>query len=156
MAITDNEIVDIELQNPKKRFRINGDNTKIIELNPSDMNIVSRLKEAYSKLNSMANRAGSLLNAKEGDSTEEELENVSSALKTLDKEMRELVDYVFDSPVSDAVASNMNMYSLYNGQFWFEHCIEVLSNLYTNNLKEEFKKMNERMRKHTDKYVGKK
>lgn len=156
MAITDSEIIDVELESPKKRFRINGDNTKIIELNPSDMNIVSRLKEAYSKLNTLANRAGELLNAKEDSSVEEELENVSSALESLDKEMRELIDYVFDGPVSDVVASNMNMYSLYNGQFWFEHCIEVLSGLYTNNLEAEFKKMNERMRKHTDKYTRKK
>lgn len=155
MAITDSEIIDIELQNPKKRFRINGDNTKIIELNPSDVNIVSRLKETYKKLNSLAASAGSLLADKAEATTEEELDQVSNALEQLDKEMRELIDFLFDGPVSAVVADNMNLYSPVNGEFWFEHCIEVLSGLYENNFKSEYKKMQARINKRTEKYVGK-
>lgn len=156
MAITDNEIIDIELQSPKKKFRINGDNTRIVELNPSDVNIVSRLKEGYKKLNSLAETAGTLLVKKEDATVEEELDEVSSALEKLDSEMRELIDYIFDGSISEAVSGGMNMYSLYNGQFWFEHCIEVLAKLYHNNFEEEFKKMSSRMNKHTEKYTRKK
>lgn len=155
MGFTDSEIIDIELQSPKKKFRINGDNTKIIELNPSDVNIVSRLRETYKKLDALAAEAGSLLADQEEVTTEEDLEKVSNALTKLDKEMRDLIDYLFDGSVSSVIAENINLYSPVNGQFWFEHCIEVLSNLYSNNFQSEFKKMQARINKHTDKYTRK-
>ena len=161
MGNTDNQnevmdnVIDIQLQNPKKKFRINGDNSKIIELNPSDVNVVVRLKDTYKKLNTLATRAGALLADKEDASDEEAIARVSEGLETLDTEMRELIDKLFDSPVSDVLANGMNMYSPVNGEFWFEHCIEVLSNLYTNNFNNEFKKMQENIRKQTRKITGK-
>lgn len=148
-------ITDIEIQSPKRKFRINGDNTKIIELNPSDVNIVSRLNSTYKKLNNLGTEAGALLAEKQDATTEEVLENTAKGLTKLDAEMRELVDYLFDSPVSAIVASDTNMYSPFNGQFFFEHVIEVLSSLYENNFNEEFKKMSERVHKKTAKYTGK-
>ena len=149
------ELIDISLGSPKKKFRINGDNTKIIELNPSDVNIVSRLNDAYGQLTEMAQKAGTLLNEEEDANTEEELKKLSSALTKLDEDMRALVDKLFDSPVSAAVADGINMYSPYDGEFWFEHVIEVLSGLYENSFKDEFKKMNDRIHKRTNKYTGK-
>ena len=155
MGITDNEVIDIQLESPKKKFRINGDNTKMIELNPSDINIVSRLHETYKKLRGMATQAGSLLVDQQETDVEEELAKVSEALTNLDKEMRDMIDYIFDSPVSEVLANGMNMYSPFNGEFWFEHCIEVLSKLYENNLDAEFAKMKTKVQKHTAKYTGK-
>lgn len=155
MGIADTDIIDIELESPKKKFRINGDNSKIIELNPSDINIVVRLQDTYKKLNTLANRAGALLADKQDATDEETIKSVGDSLTQLDTEMRELIDSLFDSPVSDVIASDINMYSPVNGEFWFEHCIEVLSNLYTNNFNTEFKKMQEKIRKRTSKLTGK-
>ena len=152
---TNEQVIDIQLAGPKRKFRINGDNSKMIELNVSDVNIVVRLKEVYKKLDGLAKRASSLLVDKEGASTEEELTTVSDALTTLDNEMRELVNYLFDTDVCSVCASDMNMYSMVNGEFWFEHLISQLSGLYENNFKTEFNKMNARIHKHTDKYTGK-
>lgn len=62
MALTDNELQEKEVQTPdsqiqddiidveikpikRKRFRLNGDNNKIIELNTSDLNISVRLEK---------------------------------------------------------------------------------------------------------------
>lgn len=155
MGLADKEIIDIELDNPKRKYRINGDNNSIIELNPSDVGIVTRLKEVYKKLDAHAKKAGSLLADKEEQTTEESITQISNALIELDKDMRDLVDYLFDSPVSAVVAKDQNMYNIYNGQFWYEHIIEVLSGLYENNFSDEFKKMSERVKKHTDKYTRK-
>ena len=149
------QIIDIQMVNPKKKFRINGDNSKIVELNVSDVNIAIRLKEVYKKLDSMAHKAGSLLVNQEGASTEEELEAVSKALTDLDTEMRNLVNYLFDYDVCSVCANGMNLYSLVNGEFWFEHVIESLAGLYETNFKNEFSKMSARIHKHTDKYTGK-
>ena len=47
------------------------------------------------------------------------------------------------------------MYDPVGGEFRFEHIIEVLLNLYANNLTSEFSKMQERVKKHTAKYANK-
>ena len=47
----DNNIVDINLGFvEKKKFRINGDFNRMLELNVSDLNVFARLKEGYPKL----------------------------------------------------------------------------------------------------------
>lgn len=147
------EITDIQIGTPKRKFRINGDNNLIVELNVGDLNIVSRLKEVYKKLDTLGGKAGSLLVAKEESTTEEDLERVSAALSDLDAEMRELVNYLFDYDVCSVCAKDMNMYTLYNGDFWFEHIITQLSGLYENNFKAEFEKMGKKISKHTSKYT---
>ena len=48
-----------------------------------------------------------------------------------------------------------SMYDLFNGKFRFEHIIEKLSDLYGNNMKDEFKAVNARVKKHTAKYTKK-
>jgi len=153
-SVPEKEIIDIKMVSPKKTYRINGDNSKVIELNPTDINVIVRAREVYSKLNNLAQRAGSLLVDQEEATTEKGLAKVAKALADLDKEMRDLIDYLFDSKVSDVLASGINMYSPVNGEFWFEHCIEVLSNLYENNFNSELQKMKSKVNKQASKYIG--
>ena len=45
------DVIDIDLSPTKKKsFRIDGDNSRIIYLNTSDVNIAIRLEELYPKL----------------------------------------------------------------------------------------------------------
>ena len=153
-SVPEKEIIDIKMVSPKKTYRINGDNSKVIELNPTDINVVIRAKEVYSKLNNLAQRAGSLLVDQEEATTDKGLAKIAKALSDLDKEMRDMIDYLFDSKVSDVLASDINMYSPVNGEFWFEHCIEVLSSLYENNFNSELRKMKANVNKQVSKYIG--
>lgn len=149
MADKKDNIIDIDLSvTEKKKFRIDGDNDRIIELNTSDMNIVSRLEETYQKLNDLAEKAMTQLN---DDAT---LSDMANVLKEIDNSMKELLDFVFDSDVSKICAPDGNMFDLFNGQFRFEHIIEVLSGLYENNFNSEFKKMENRIKEKTAKYTG--
>ena len=51
---TDNDIQDIDLSSlRKKRFRIDGDNNRIIELNTSDAGFLVRLNKLYPKMRSI-------------------------------------------------------------------------------------------------------
>jgi phage-related protein len=151
-AVPEKEIIDIQMASPKKTYRINGDNNCIIELNPSDLNVIVRIKEVYAKLNNMAQRAGALLVDQEEATTEKSLNKIAKALTELDAEMKDMVDYIFDSKVSDVLAQGTNMYSPVNGEFWFEHCIDVLIGLYNANFSKEMRKMKEQVQKQTSKY----
>lgn len=151
MALTDenkvnNDIIDINIDPIKKtRFRINQDNNSIIELNLSDMGIVDRLEKGLDKLKSDMSEIASM-DSEDSDFTEK--------LKDIDARMCDTLDYIFDYPVSKACSKGGTMYDLYNGMFRYEHIIDGLSKLYTNNLNEEYKKLRKRIEKHTDKYTN--
>lgn len=137
----------------KKRFRINGDNNKYIELNTSDMNIITRLDKLYPKLEKLAQDAALKQLDKDNEDDEAILSKISQTLVKIDAQMRQILDDIFDSNVSEACAPDGSMFDPFNGEFRFEHIIDVLTKLYTNNLNVEFRKMSAKMKKHTSKYT---
>ena len=153
---TADPVVDIDLDlsaTRKKRIRINGDNKRILELNTSDMNTIVRLKDDYPKLLKLANKVMSLKDLDDEKTEEEQLNQMADAIKSIDDEMRNLVDNIFDSNVSEVCASDGSMYDLFNGKFRFEHIIEKLSELYGSNMRNEFQAVRARVQKHTGKYT---
>ena len=156
------DIIDLDLSvTRKKRFRFDGDNNRIIELNTSDMNILARLSEAYPKLKEQQDKAAKIMEGIEIHDTEEatyadvskDVATISERLKVIDTEMRGLIDYMFNAPVSAAAAPDGSMYDPYEGSFRFEYIITLLVKQYENNLQSEFNKMSKQMEKHTAKYT---
>lgn len=155
---TANDIIDIELPEiRKKRFRIDKDDNRILELDTSDMSIISRLDDTYAKLQELLKDASEAV----GDSDEtrgadEIISKTSKTLTSIDNKMRTLIDELFDADVSDVCAPSGSMYDLYNGKYRFEHILEVLFALYEENITKEFEKLKSRVSKHTDKYTNRK
>ena len=145
-------IEDIDLSvTHKKRFRIDGDSSKIIELNTSDMGIVMRLQEVYPKLTKLAEDAAA--NIEVDDEGHTDLETSAKVLKKIDEKMREYMDYLFDSSISEKCVDGGTMWDPFNGKFRFEHIIERLAKLYGDNFRKEFNGLSRRMKKHTAKYT---
>jgi hypothetical protein len=153
------DIIDLDLSvTRKKRFRFDKDNNRILELNVSDMNIMSRISEAYPKLKAQQEKAGKLMEGIEVDDDSEDgieksMATMSERLKAIDNDMRELIDYMFNAPVSAVAAPDGSMYDPYEGSFRFEYIITLLIQQYENNLQAEFKKMSKQMERHTAKYT---
>lgn len=154
------DIIDINISGiRKKRFRINGDDTKILELNTSDLNIAQRLTEAYPQLVQCEADVANLQSEKPDESNTfnlDDMQKFTTQLKSVDDRMRELIDYIFDSNVSEICADSGSMYDPVDGYPRYEIIINSLSGLYTDNLSREMKKVQTRMKKHTDKYTKKK
>jgi hypothetical protein len=152
METVDSNIVDVDLSVVhKKRFRLDGDDTRIIELNTSDMLVITRLAEVYPKLTELSSTISDLdtINLDDLD----EIKHFGEELKTVDIEMRKLLDYVFDSPISDICAPFGAMYDPYDGTLRFEYIISTLLKLYEKNYEVEYKKIQARVNKHTSKYT---
>lgn len=155
-----NEVIDLDLSvTKKKKFRFDKDDTRVVEVNTSDMNLMQRVNVAYPKLQTLQDKAAKLT---EGLSTAEDgtaadalndLATMAGRLAEVDSEMRELVDYMFDAPVSQAAAPTGSMYDPFNGSFRYEHIIALMMQQYEDNLQSEFKKMEKQLKKHTDKYT---
>lgn len=154
-----NDIIDLDLSvTKKKRFRFDKDDSRVVEVNTSDMNLMQRIDTAYPKLQELQGKAARLT---EGLDTEDGVEadalhslsTMAERLSVVDKEMRELLDYMFDAPVSAAAAPDGSMYDPFNGSFRYEHIIAVMMKQYEDNIQSEFSKMEKQLKKHTDKYT---
>lgn len=142
------DIIDVNIDSAKKqKFRINGNNDAIIELNLSDLGIMDRLQSGMEKLSEEMANIAALSN---------DDENLSEMLKQADQKMREYVDYIFDYPVSAVCAKYGTMYDPKDGKFRYESIIDGLTKLYADNINNEYNKIRHRLAKHTDKYTAKK
>lgn len=153
------DVQDIDLSAiKKKRFRINGDPNKILELNTSDLSISSRLSTAYEKLTKYMDEVGTVLAdiPEESDEITSEQESLAETkLTEIDDKMKEALDYIFDAPVSAVCADGGSMYDPFNGMFRYEHIIDALSKLYETNLNREFSLMRKKVSAKTAKYTKK-
>lgn len=154
----DDNIQDIDLSViRKKRFRIDGDNNKILELNTSDFGILDRLRTAYPKLQKLSDKASTMeFESKEDSDDIEDIAMIADALKDIDNEMRNIIDELFDAEVSKVCASDGTMYDLFNGKYRFEHILETIGGLYETNFNQEVNKLSNNVKKHTSKYTKKK
>lgn len=154
-----NEIIDLDLSiTQKKKFRFDKDDTRIVEINTSDMNLMQRVQEAYPKLQALQDKATKLTDGVEIDETSEAraingIAIMAERLSAVDAEMREMLDFMFDAPVSAAAAPSGSMYDPFNGSFRYEHIIAIIMKQYEDNLQSEFKQMEKQLKKHTDKYT---
>lgn len=157
--LVQDNVVDIAIPEiEKRRFRINGG--AVIELNTSDVGIITRLENLYANLNKLAQEASSELAESMSDASEDEISQIvkaSDSLKKIDSKMRNMVDEIFDAPVSEACTpvGHGTMFDPLNGEFRFEHIIKSIANLYEKSLSKEFDKVATRMKRHTSKYTGK-
>lgn len=147
------DVIDIDLAVAKrKRFRLNGDNNLIIELNIADMGIVSRISEAIPKLNKLQEKAIAIgNNANKDEDSVEALKSFAKDLSEIDQEMRDIIDFVFDADLSSKCASDGTMYDLIEGKFRYDYIIEKFMQLYSDNIQKEYKKTRDKVNKYAKK-----
>lgn len=164
MLTENKEPIDIDLSDIQKQpFRINGNNDQILELNISDMGIVNRVAETLPKLKSLAEEAADLKASEIEMETDSELPSesdeflleIGKKINELDDRLRDYIDYIFDSNVSEVCAPSGTMFDLFKGKFRYEYLLDKLTKLYTDNIQSEYDKVRQRMAMHTDKYVKK-
>ena len=154
-----NDVIDLDLSiTKKKKFRFDKDDTRTVEINTSDMNLMQRVNVAYPKLQALQEKASKLTEGVDMDDTTESraidgIAIMAERLSTIDAEMREMLDYMFDAPISAAAAPNGSMYDPFSGSFRYEHIIAIIVKQYEDNLQSEFSKMEKQLKKHTDKYT---
>lgn len=144
---------DITLQiSEKKRYTINGNKDKYIELNPNDMGIVARAEDAIPKLNDLDNKYQSLFtNAEDEDS----ISKFSEAFKGIDADIRQIINEVFDYDICSVCADGGSMLDLQDGEYRFVVIMTTLLPLYETTISQEVDKLVKKMHKHTDKYTTK-
>lgn len=151
-------VIDIEIKSlKKKRFRINGDDNSVLEINTSDMGIVTRLSELYPKLQELADKA-SMLGIDDEETDDEDVlrmrvDKLGAQLKEIDTEMRDYIDKLFDANVSEVCAPYGTMFDVVDGQLRYDDVIDTISELLMDNISKEVSDFKKKMEKVAKKYV---
>ena len=128
-----------------KTFSINNDPERVISVNLTDFGILNRFEEASKKIKAYID---------DFDPSEigNEVHSMSDPEVYLfyacDKFVREQIDYIFNSPVSDIAFGKTNCMSLVQGEPLYYKFFEVIIPEIRNALKDEKRKQNEKMQKY--------
>lgn len=138
----------------RKRFSIDGDESRYIELDTADTGIVTRWNELEPWFNGVADRLKAMDIPTDGEPTEEIIDNVTGELATLDNELRENLNILFDYDVCTPIAgSRGSLIRTVDGEPLFYTILTVLVPLYEADIKVEAEKSKKRISKHTSKYI---
>ena len=148
---------NIELNiSEKTRYTINGNKDKYIELNPGDAGIIARLGDMIPVINGLVSKYETLMDSESSVETlEEDMASFSTNFKTLDSELRDIVNTLFDYDVCSVCASGGSMFDPYGGEYRYAVIITTLLGMYEDTLSKEMNKLLAKMKKHTDKYTPK-
>lgn len=153
-------VINLDMQDAtRSTIWVNGDCTKVLKLNLTDLGIVERYNEVYPKLDDLQNEISNMLDElKPEEATDsDELNSIAQNFKSVNSKMKEYVDYIFDYTVCDVCCDGGSMYDVVaNGQYRFEYIIEKLSKLYGDAFNTKHKAMQDRLKSHTSKYTKKK
>ncbi len=120
-----------------------------VAFNPTDSNFVERLYSAFEDLDKKQEGYRSQIE-KMADKKQ-----IFEFARERDAEMREIIDGVFEAPVSDAVFGGMNVYAMAGGlPVWSNLMLAVMDEIDTAFSREQ-KATNPRISKYTAKYQKK-
>lgn len=148
------KLLNINLEKSRrKRFTIDGDENRILELNPSDLGIFARI-DNFDKVVTAAIRE---FGEKQVDSDDDNFDvtKLGEAFTALDKLIREQLDILYDTNFSEVTTPHGTMVDPIEGEFRFQYLNDVFAELYQDQITQELKERNDKIREHTKKYVDK-
>lgn len=130
-----------------KEFSINGDESKVIRFNPTDVAIIERFAQAEKNMTTYMEK----IKDYKIDESKDDLEKLRAEAEA-QKEARlficEQVDYIFDNPVSLVVFGNQSPLSPVGGKLLFERFLDCVKPV----IEADVKKENEASQKRINKY----
>lgn len=129
---------NLEFDDGLKHLAINGDENRIITINPTDIAVIKRYNEVIPQLDELSEKYKEIPQ-----------EKTVEAISELDKKAREFIDYIIGSPVSETVFGTANCLSYAGGQTIFENFLTAYMNYMTPAIKSEYEKSKKRIEKYT-------
>lgn len=136
----------------RKKFSIDGDESRVIELDTGDTGIMARWGAVQEWI---GNAAAELDALSDVEHNEEQALLASKRFAEIDAGAREKLNFLFDTDVCTPIAGNGALIRLVNGDPLFVLIVDTLLPLYEADIKIEYEKSRKRIAKHTAKYAAK-
>ena len=132
-----------------KEFMINDDPNKIIRFDPADFGIIERFNNALKNIEKATESLENDVNIDSKGEPLSELEEAAEAVAKVNKLIKEQIDYIFDSPVSEMVFGNKSPLALVKGVPLFERFIMAAKEVIEKEVKKEMEASQKRIEKYT-------
>lgn len=126
-----------------KEYSINGDESRVIRINTTDFAIFDRIKKAMSNIDDIS---------KEYKNAEPKTDDEANELfVSVDKRVREQINYIFDSDVSSVAFGNTNCFSIVfsNKQPLFYNFLNAIIPTIRSDIEKVMSKSNKNVSKYT-------
>lgn len=138
----------LKIDTGAKNYEIEDEKTgKIlgtITIYPNDFNIGKRIQDAEKSITSLVDEAELIAN----DETKSN-EDKTNYIYELDCKIKEQLDYMFNSNVSETVFKGLNCLNLNNGKYFIERFLEMIVPVITKELEASTKASNNRIDKYS-------
>jgi hypothetical protein len=116
---------NLDLGEEYVELTINNDESRVIRIDLNDFGIIERINESYKKIDEFQ-KTHKDVEMKADGTVADGLEKSAEILKAFNNLIREQIDFIFDSKVSDVVFGNKNPLSMVNGVPLYERFITAL------------------------------
>lgn len=153
-ATPQNDIIDINISGiGKKKIRINGDDSKILLLNTNDNNVAVRYTDVYPKLKELESDFKELGELKTETEDIDSFTAFANKARDIDTKMRDSLDYIFNSNVSEVCSDGGSMYDFLDGGIMrWEAILTSLIGLYTETINRNAEQA-KKVKQLTSKYI---
>jgi hypothetical protein len=132
-----------------KEFMINDDPSRVIRFNPADYGIIERFDKARKEIAAEVDKIQEDINIKPDGSAEDDLGEAADLLDRTNKLIRDKIDYIFDSQVSDIAFGRQSPLSSVKGLPLFERFIRAAQPYIEKEVRKEQEASQKRISKYT-------
>lgn len=133
-----------------KEFMINGDKNRVVRFNPADINLLDRFDRAYKSIEEEQKKIEKDIELKTSGEPVEDNQQVLEVIRRLNQFIKDQIDYIFDSEVSETIFGNQSPMSTVKGRPLFERVFEAIQPI----LEKEITAEREASEKRISKYTG--
>jgi hypothetical protein len=132
-----------------KEFTLNNDPNKVIRFNPADINLLERFQQAQKTIEKEQNRISADIDIGIDGENQVNDEYVVKAIDEVNQLIKDQIDYVFDSKVSDMVFGNQSPLNPVKGRPFFERFLDAVKPILETEILKEQKESQKRISKYT-------
>ena len=139
--------MELSFDSGVKEYTIRGVNgIATVHFNPADVNFA---KKAYKTFDDLRKKQETRAKTLEKDIPDDELFDM---VETLDKEMRGIINVLFEQDIADTLFGSINAYSAANGAPVWQNFMMAIIDQFEDATKRERALADEKIRKYTQKY----
>ena len=136
----------LQINTGAKSYEIEDENGKllgVITIYPNDFNLGKRVKDAEKNILTLLEKAELIANDESRSN-----EDIANDIYDLDCKIKEQLDYMFNSNVSETVFKGLNCLNLNKGKYFAERFLEMIVPVITNELEASVKASSNRINKY--------
>ena len=138
---------NLDLGEEYVELTINNDESRVIRIDLNDLGMIERLNESYQKIDEFQKNHDDI-EIKSDGSPVDGLNKSAEILKEFKDLIKEQIDFIFDSKVSDVVFGNKNPLSTVKGVPLYERFLNALKPYIEKIAKKEREESNKRVQKY--------